>query len=32
MLEQFKTYEIQNPQLIYGGEIKTKVDPDPYLE
>ncbi len=32
MLEQFETYEIQSPQLIYGGEIKTKVDPEPLLE
>lgn len=32
MLEKFEAYEIQNPQVIYGGEIKTKVDPDPLLE
>lgn len=32
MLKQFETYEIQNLQLIYGGEIKTTVDTDPELE
>ena len=32
MLEQFKTYEVQNSQLSYGGEIKTKVNIDPDLE
>ncbi|AXG70832.1 hypothetical protein KORDIASMS9_03079 [Kordia sp. SMS9] len=32
MLEKFKTHEIQNPQMIYGGEIKTKVNTEQDLE
>ncbi len=32
MLEQFKTHEIQNPQIIYGGEISTQVGSEPDLE
>lgn len=32
MLEKLKIHEIQNPQLIYGGEIKTKVNTEIELE
>lgn len=32
MLEKLKTHEIQNSQMIYGGEIKTKVNTEVELE
>ena len=32
MLEKFETYQVHNPQVIFGGEIKTEVNTDPDLE
>ena len=32
MLEKFEMYQVQNLQVILGGEIKTKVDTEPDLE
>ena len=32
MLEKFEMYEVQNTQVILGGEIKTRANVDPDLE